>query len=845
MSRLITKLSIGHIMFLFIAIGFAVALFFAQMQLRDKMEKSRELESLPHFATLSRALGMMVHELQSERGMTLVYLTSGGTVLGPELQEQRARVDKMRDTLDARIAADRPFLPAPVAERVTALSQHLETLLVGRQAVDGRAISPGEAAGAYTEFHHEAFSEIGDLAQTVPSGRLSYLMQRHSILLSAKDMAGLERAVGASGLSMAASDTGTGVFKMETLIRFRELINQQSALHNHVLATSSDAVGTALQEALMSDVAQQIKEWRTSILDDDAVMMGDISVTNWFAAQTAKLDMLLAVERQSGDILQAEADAAAGQAQAAMTQNFILLGVALLASSVLCFVIYRSYRAALTRIFAPMEALAKGDTDVDIPNMTRHELGQVASGLRVFRDNAAARKAAVATEDKARDTAVKEIADVIESCKNGHFDKFIDLDTKTGTFQTLSAAINDIVKLSGEAIDTQNRYESEKRANREAAEKRAAKASAELAAVVEACSNGDFSQRVPEDDKTGSFLDLSKGVNRISEVTEHGLEDIRMVLAGLAEGDLTREMHPDHHGLFGDIRDAAQRTTQVLASIVNDINGSATLVGETAGELGRSGVELAARTEEQNAAVQSSSETISALARGATDNAKEADDGAKMALTLRDVAQGGARTVSEAVEAIGHVESASSRIADITSTIDEIAFQTNLLALNASVEAARAGSAGKGFAVVATEVRGLAGRCADASQQIAALIAENVREVEGSARHVKNSGEVFEQIRDGIEPLVTMISAIAERSSEQSERAQTAQGAVAEIAVATNQNAELTQQYAAVTETLAHNSETLRDLIGFFNVDGMSKRSDGDGFAGDAVAQHRHTYDAA
>ena len=87
------------------------------------------------------------------------------------------------------------------------------------------------------------------------------------------------------------------------------------------------------------------------------------------------------------------------------------------------------------------------------------------------------------------------------------------------------------------------------------------------------------------------------------------------------------------------------------------------------------------------------------------DNAGQAN---QLAMAARQQAEKGGAVVSTAVTAMGAINDASKKIADIIGVIDEIAFQTNLLALNAAVEAARAGEQGRGFAVVATEVRNLA-----------------------------------------------------------------------------------------------------------------------------------------
>ncbi len=91
------------------------------------------------------------------------------------------------------------------------------------------------------------------------------------------------------------------------------------------------------------------------------------------------------------------------------------------------------------------------------------------------------------------------------------------------------------------------------------------------------------------------------------------------------------------------------------------------------------------------------------------------------------------QTTDDSVVTVKQLDEASQRIEQFTQIITEISNQTNLLALNAAIEAARAGESGRGFAVVADEVRALAGKSAEASQQIKEMV-ESINQLSGATQ---------------------------------------------------------------------------------------------------------------
>jgi methyl-accepting chemotaxis protein len=148
------------------------------------------------------------------------------------------------------------------------------------------------------------------------------------------------------------------------------------------------------------------------------------------------------------------------------------------------------------------------------------------------------------------------------------------------------------------------------------------------------------------------------------------------------------------------------------------------------------------------------------------------------------------------------ISAASSRIVDIISVIDGIAFQTNILALNAAVEAARAGEQGRGFAVVASEVRSLAQRSAAAAKEIKTLIDDSSARVQQGGLQVEQAGAAMERILESINRVAGVVGEISEATNEQSTGIQQINEAVMQMDDMTQQNAALVEQSAAAAVSM-------------------------------------------
>ncbi|MCK3865275.1 MULTISPECIES: methyl-accepting chemotaxis protein [Pseudomonas] len=259
------------------------------------------------------------------------------------------------------------------------------------------------------------------------------------------------------------------------------------------------------------------------------------------------------------------------------------------------------------------------------------------------------------------------------------------------------------------------------------------------------------------------------------------LSDLVRQAQALGAGDLSARLNVSSHDEIGQLARSFNQMGEALSTMVSHIRSAAEQVNSRAQALsGLSGgayegmeqqsgeiTSMAGAVEEFSATSLNIADNMGNTERLAQENAQQTRIGRTSMQEASSSLEHIATALNSTAAVINTLGQRSQEIGGIVGVITSIAEQTNLLALNAAIEAARAGEQGRGFAVVADEVRNLASRTRQATDEISAMI-QSIQQETGNAISTMEHGKVLMQ--DGLSRNADVASALA-RIDEQSRSA--------------------------------------------------------------------------
>ncbi len=297
------------------------------------------------------------------------------------------------------------------------------------------------------------------------------------------------------------------------------------------------------------------------------------------------------------------------------------------------------------------------------------------------------------------------------------------------------------------------------------------------------------------------------------------LEIARRMALAISKGDLSQQMQVEGKDEVASLQTALQEMRRSLNQMVGQVHDASGNIATASQEIAMGNTDLSSRTEQTASNLQQTVASLMQLTSTVQQTASSAQLANQLASSASDTALRGGAIVQQAVQSMQDISTSSRKISDIIGLIDSIAFQTNILALNAAVEAARAGEQGRGFAVVAGEVRLLAGRSAEAANEIKRLIQTSVSAVDGGVRHVEEAGLNMQEIVDSVRRVGDIIGEITAASNEQSSGIGQVNQAVGDIDRMTQQNAALVEEASAAADSLRDQAGRLAQVVNQFHLD--------------------------
>jgi methyl-accepting chemotaxis protein len=556
-QRFLTSLSIGKRLLGVMMIPLGALLISVGLTLTADLNQAVRMERFADLTRFSVAAGDLVHELQKERGMSSLYLSTSGQQFRTELHGQRGMTDgRLTKLKDALGRIDLSKYDAAIGAAVNVGMAGLPEIAAKRNDVSSQAIKGPDAVAFYSELIAKL---LAVLPAAMQSGDASAL-QGYFAYASAKESAGQERAAGAAGF-------GAGQFAIAQFNAYVGVVAAQKTFLAGFESMAKPEQRAFAKTTVSGPEVDEVERMRgVALAAGPNASLGAIAGADWFRVATARIDRMRDVEmRLSADVI-AAASASAARAQREFIVTAAVSCAVLLVSVALMALVARGIVRPVRGMTDAMRRLAAGDKAIAIPGVGRgDEIGAMAVSVQVFKDSMIEAERLTAEQKAGEEEKRREAAraSAEREARQARIEQVIG-----GFDATMKEVLN---TLTGSATELQATAQSMSATAEEASQQAAA-----VAAASEQASANVQTVATAGEELSASISEIARQVGQSSDITKNAVmqaEDTNVQIGGLAE--------------------AANRIGDVV-KLINDIAGqtnllalNATIEAARAGEAGK------------------------------------------------------------------------------------------------------------------------------------------------------------------------------------------------------------------------------------------------------------------
>jgi len=312
-------------------------------------------------------------------------------------------------------------------------------------------------------------------------------------------------------------------------------------------------------------------------------------------------------------------------------------------------------------------------------------------------------------------------------------------------------------------------------------------------------------------DSKDEMGEMSHDLSTSIEMLVSYINDITNTLEQLGSGNLDIHLTTsiEYIGDFTPIQKSIKNIIDSLNTIFFNMHESISSISNCSEQLSLTTQMLSEGSADQAGAVEELFASFTEILNQVKKNTENAEKANEFSNTTKQIVEDGNNKMQKLMDSMNEITISSKQIAEIISTIEDIASQTNLLALNAAIEAARAGDAGKGFAVVADEVRNLAQQSGEAVKNITIIIGNSLSAVTNGENLTKETAASLNMIVKNVEDTATLVKEITIASENQTEAITQMTAGVDQISQVVQTNSATAQELAASTEELVSQTQLI------------------------------------